>query len=436
MRRSLNRQTGVFLLFATFLLNADIVEARRKTVTVTGFRGPGAARIRSYVLRKLRRDHEVIPIRKYVRTAKRLGVRITGRRNIRRICREAGIDAVIFGRVLRSRGRWWLRLYVKGGRTGRTAKRSVIRLRGPRLNSSSRYDIRATLKKGMRRVRPVSKPEPEPETTPDEPLVQPEDKKDKPKPKPEPDKPLGARPGYMSAVEGGVILDVVGRKFVVGPTSTNPDYHTDGLIPPLGVWFEAYPGAFVTRNKFGANIGLGFYWARSFGVSSHTEGGDESYTSVYQKTDIYLTFRWNVLEKPKSPEIKLDLAIGNLRFMFDAPDDQIKALGVNYWYFKPRLRVRVPIALPRLSFLASLGYVHPFQLGPTSEWWAYGTGKAWGIEIMGGVDVRVYWKLHAQLQGQYTHLGLKYDRTDQTFPGSKATDRYYGLLIGIAVKYF
>ena len=152
-QRSLSLNCLLFVSLALWGVGGRSAQARKKTVTVTGFRGPGGAKARYYVLRKLRERYDVVPIRKYVRTAKRLGVRITGRRNIRRICRKAGIDAVVFGRILRSRGRWWLRLYIKDGRTGRRVKRSIIRLRGPRLNSSSRYSIRASLRKGMRRVR-------------------------------------------------------------------------------------------------------------------------------------------------------------------------------------------------------------------------------------------------------------------------------------------
>jgi hypothetical protein len=428
-------------LLGASVMGGGSVWARPKRVTVTGFPGAGGGKARYYVIKRLRKRHDVVPVKKYVRAAKRLGVRISGRRNIRRICRKAGIDAVIFGRVLRSRGRWWLRLYVKDGRTGRTAKRSIIRLRGPRLNSSSRYSIRAALRKGMSRVKGVPREEPDPEPRVVEERVAPEIEIEKKEEKTAEDEPMGPRPGYMSVVEGGVVLDVVGRRFVVSPTDQNPDYRTEGVIPPMGLWLEIYPGALMTKHLAGANLGLGFWWTRSFGVTSHTEGGSEDYTSVYQKLDFFLTYRWNILQSPKSPEVKLDLGIGNLQFKLDAPSDEIKALGVSYWYFKPRIRFRVPIALPRISVLASFGYLHPFQTGPTSEWWAYGHADAWGVEAMGGVDVRVYWKLHARLVGHYTHFGLSYPQDgtlnyDYSLTANKGTDRYYGVTLGVSVKYF
>lgn len=199
--RTNGRQTATLARAATATLIATLVffaahfaAAKKKTVTVTGFRGPGSGRIRAYVMRTLRRTHRLAPIKKYVRTARRLGVKISGSRNIRRVCKKASIDAVIFGRILRSRGRWWLRLYIKGGRTGRTAKRAVIRLYGPCLNASSRRDIRKALQTGMSKVRFVTPPKsstsprrpsrPSADTSAgDSPFIEPTNaKRDRPKP--------------------------------------------------------------------------------------------------------------------------------------------------------------------------------------------------------------------------------------------------------------
>ena len=444
-------QVGLGIILVTLLVFSSATAlGRKKTVTVTGFRGPGAGSVRYYVTKYLRREYEVVPIAKYVRTAKRLRVKVTGRRNIRRICQEAEIDAVVFGRILRSRGRWWLRLSINDGATGKRIKRSVIRLRGPRLNSSSRYSVRGTLKKAMEQATGVTKREPEPEPEPEPkidymPTVDTEtegEEKEKKKKK----KPMGPRPSWTSVVEGGVMLDVVGRKFVVNPTSSNPDYRTTGLIPSPGFWFEIYPGAFITNHRILANFGLGFSWSRSFGVTSSTDDGEnsEDIKTTYQKTDMYLTFRYNILQSDKSPELKLSFGLGNQRFMFNIAGDEydpIKALGVNYWYAKPKISARVPLALARLSFVFGFAALFPFQKGPVEEWWGYGDTSAWGIDIQGGLDIRVYWRVHALLLGQYTHYSLSFSQQgelgwDYSIEGSGAVDRYYGVILGVGVKYF
>ena len=101
----------------------------------------------------------------------------------------------------------------------------------------------------------------------------------------------------------------------------------------------------------------------------------------------------------------------------------------------------MPLALERLSFILGFGYLHPFQKGPTEEWWAYGPASAWGIEVQGGLDVRVYWRVHAVLLAQYTHFSLNYSQKgdrgwDYTLEGDGATDQYYGFILGVNVKYF
>ncbi len=425
----------------------ESAHAGRKRVTITGFQGPGAGPIRSYVIRTLKRDHDLVPIATYVKTAKKLRVKVTGPANVRRICEEAEIDAVVFGRILRSRGRWWLRLSVNDGATGEQIERSVIRLVGPRLDSSSRYSVRMTLKKAMNKVEGVSarapEPEPEPEVYHEPEVVEETEPEVKVRRK---RRPAGPRPPWVTVFEGGLMLDVVGRKFVVNPTADNPDYRTRGIVPTPGFWFEMYPGAFVTNQRFLSAIGLGFNYSRSFGVTSSSEDIEEdvNITTTYQKTDFYFVFRFNILQTEKSPELRLALGLGNLRFMFSGVGrefDSVKALGVNYWYFKPRLAVRVPLALERLSFVFNFAALLPFQKGPVEDWWAYGETKAWGLEIQGGLDIRIHWRVHALLLGQYSHFGLTFlqdgiEGHDYVFTGSTAVDRYYGLIFGVGVKYF
>ncbi len=313
------------------------------------------------------------------------------------------------------------------------------------MNGSSRYTTRYFLRKAMRRVEGVSHEEESSsdlvETRPTIPPVQRvgHDRKKKHKAtKPEP------KWSYLTAVEGGLVLDVVGRHFVLKPSDTNPDYKTAGVIPPVGLYFEVFPGAFVTRSMGLTDIGLGFWWTRSFGVTSDTDRSDERYDTVYQKTEFWLTYRRNIFRKSSSPELRLDLGIGNLRFMIDAPPgpgDPIKAVGVNLWYVTPRLRGKFPILSNRLAALGGFGFMHPFQIGPTAQPWAYGGAKAWGIDLTGGLDVRLVNFVHLMFEGRFTYFGITYlhDPADWDEAGwnnaDSAQDMYYGFMVRLAVEY-
>ncbi|MCD6499828.1 MAG: hypothetical protein J7M25_16160 [Deltaproteobacteria bacterium] len=422
---------------------------------VTGFGGPGGGRARSYVIRVVRDQFHLISIKRLTRAAHRMHRRLSGRRNVRRICKAAGVDAVVYGRVLRRRGRWWLRLMIRDGASGRRVKRTVIRLRGPRMNASSRHDVRRFLKRYIPRVEGVEGGDEGTsgeetssggsqgiEETPTIPPVKPIHKKKKKGPS---KSLLVDRAPYVTAVEGGLLLDAVARRFTMKPQDGNPDYKTKGIIAPIGFQFVVYPGAFVTKNLAGANFGIGFWWTRAFGIKSHRDGSGDGYKTVYQKIDFYLTYRWNILQKISSPELRLDLGLGNFRFMVDADmsaagSDQIKAVGVKYWYVMPRLHLLYPVLPKRLSVLFSFGYMHPFQIGPTTEWWAFGDAKAWGIETMLGLDVRITWKFHMSFEGRYSYFGIKYTQAgqagyDYTFVANSAADQYFGFVVGASIKY-
>ena len=439
-------QARKFALIAAVLTFSLVfsAEALAKRVVVTGFAGPGGGRARSYVLRVLRRYHTIVSVRKFARTARRLHVRLSGRRNVRKICHKANIDAVVYGRVVRRRGRWWLRIWVRDGATGRVVKREVIRLRGPRMNASSRHTTRYFVRKAMGRVEGVSDEEEEASSAgPTIPPVRDEEKVRKKKHKKKREKPA-PKWSYLTAVEAGLVLDVVARRFVLYPKDSNPDYKTAGVIPPVGLYFEVFPGAFLTKTVGASDVGIGFWWTRSFGVTSDTDRSDERYETVYQKVDFWLTYRWNILAKPSSPELRLDLGMGNLRFMIDAPPgsgDPIKAVGVRFWYVMPRLRGKFPILTNRLAALAGFAFMHPFQIGPTAQPWAYGGAKAWGMDLTAGLDVRLINFVHLMFEGRFTYFGITYLHDPANWDDAgwnnadRARDMYYGFMVRLAVEY-
>ncbi len=431
-------------LLVCVLLAGLAGSARAKRVVVTGFAGPGGARARSYVLRVVRRNHDLVPVRRFSRTARRLRVRLNRKRGVRRICERLGVDAVVYGRVVRRRGRWWLRLYVREGRTGRIVKREVIRLRGPRLDGSSRYDVRHFLRKALARARgPVTE---EVEEAPQPRPVETEVHKEAPAKKPKKERGIvrSRRYSHLTAVEGGIVLEAVGRKFTIAPEDANPDYKTQGVIrPPFGFWVEVFPMAFLTTKMGLADFGFGIWWTRSFGQVSDAGPAGSGFPTTYQKTEIYATYRFNFLRKPSSVELRLDLGLAEQQFSISAPEgsgDQVMSVGVDYWCFMPRLRLRVPVVAERLTLLARFAYMHPFQFGDTAEPWAYGRAKGWGLELQAGLDVRLINFVYFRLMARYSYFGLTYLRSgeqgvDYAFEGDSASDHYYGAMFSLMVQY-
>jgi hypothetical protein len=413
-------------------------EARTKHVSVLSVKGAGYKRVRRWMESQIRGRWKLVAREALVDAARELGInrrRWTRKANLRRIARKARVDAVITSYVYRRRRRWWLAVRVHDGATGRITKGGVVRYRYFRLNRWSKRALLKVIKAGVARVEGVPHPRPRP-------LRPPPPRPDVPDKPDEPDDPTGDRPAWLTAVHGGVGLSVWARQLsftnLEGEPGRTQRYQTDTPVAPLGFYVEIFPGAFVSRHRALANVGLGFSFQRAVGVVSYREDDNQMIDTTVQRINGYLVYRLNINRSATSPKLRFALGVDALQFTF--ADDLEQTAGVQYLSIKPEIEARFPLGTDRVSLAVRFAALGTLSFGQLANAYHYGVAKGGGVQADLEVDVRVYWRLHLRAGFTTTWLFISFSQlgdegTDYMYVADSARDGYYGGYLLAAIHY-
>lgn len=408
--------------------------AETRHVAVFSVTGAGAKKVQTFLESHLEEHHKLV-VREAVNDAAReLGItrQVTSAPNLRKIARKAQVDALITGYVYRARRQWWLSLRVHDGGTGKVVKAGVVAYPYFALNKWNKAAIVKIVTQGLEKVEGVPHP-PRPRLTEPEPEV---------KPTPPPPPPKTERPSWLTGLHVGAGVSLLGRRLSFGNFELNPGstvlYATNSPIVPLSVFAEGYPGAFISRHRVLANIGLGFYFQRAVGVVSYRESDNVEIPTTVQRAGGYLVFRWNVNQSATSPELKIGLGVDAFEFSF--AQDLGEVASVLYLAFKPELKARFPLGTERVSLGLSFAGLAVASLGQMADAWHYGRGKAGGVEVGLELDARIFWKVHLQVGFSSTWYFISFSQfgvqhLDYEYVADSARDGTYGGYVLMSVQY-
>lgn len=427
-----------FALFGVAILltvGGEAAHAADRHVGVLNIRGPGAKRVRRFLEEQIDKRWNLVSRREIRDAAEDLGIskkRMTKRRNLRRIARKAKADAVVTGYVYRARRRWWLALQVRDGGTGKIVRGTVVRYAFFRLNKWTKRALIKALRLGVRRSEGVEHPrrrtvEPPRRTEP----VDPPKKKD-----------LVNRGPWVTGIEVGVGIEIWGRRLSFTNLEGEPGrqllYETNSPVVPLSLNAEVYPGAFISKHKILANVGLGFFFRRAVGVVSQREGDPTPIKTTIQRIGGRLLYRWNIKNSAESVVLKFHLGVDAVEYSFDA--DLGLVSGVTYITFKSGVIAQIPLGTERVKLGLKFAGMAVVQLGQMADAYHYGNAKAGGLEAGIELDVRLVWKLHL-VAGAFTswffvsfsQVGVQ--GLDYEFIADSATDGYFGGYVLAAFHY-
>lgn len=407
-----------------------------KSVAVLSIRGPGAKRMRSWLESEIRDRYSLVEREVVKDAASELEIHrhLTRRSNLRRIAHKARVDALVTAYVYRARRRWWLAVRVHDGATGRVVKAGVVRYRYFALTRWVKRAVWKTVRRGVAAVEGV--PRPRPRLTPPP--------RETPRPPPPRKKHAsgGERPSWMPALCGGLGVSILGRRLsftgLNGEIGTQVMYETDAPVAPFSFFAEVFPGAFVSRHRVLANLGLGLRYQRAFGVVSRRESDGKKVATTVQRVEGYLLYRWHLFPRATSPEITFTFGVDALGYGFDLDLGMVSS--VMYLSLRPEVRARFPLGTERVSLGLRLAGLGVLSMGQMADAYHYGASQAGGVHFGAEVDVRIYWRLHL-LVGAWidwffvTFPQLGEIHLDYEYVAESARDGYYGGYALIAVEY-
>jgi hypothetical protein len=202
----------------------------------------------------------------------------------------------------------------------------------------------------------------------------------------------------------------------------NPPNARYGPFVALAFGGEIYPGAFLHRHPW-ANLGLTVGYTRSLDVKTSVPGlsGAEVKDTTWQRLELRLKYRWNLVGRLNSPTLRAGLGWGRESFTIDWGNNTTPVLpDVTYSYLKLSfLELEVPF-FQRPSFGVGLDagfhYLKIFSAGEIESTGAAGYGPATthGIEAGAGLFFRLRWV--------FFKAGVAYRRFWHTF--DRATYNY------------
>ncbi len=426
---------GVLIGLALLTLGGEAATASERYVGVLNVRGPGAKRVRRYLEEQIDKRWNLVSRRELMDAAEDLEIskkKMTKRRNLRRICRKAKADAVVTAYVYRSRRRWWLAVQVRDGGSGRIVKRGVVRYAFFRLNKWSKRSILKTLRLGVRRAEGVDHPRrvvavPRPRTKPD---------------KPKKKKKGIQRAAHVTGLEVGLGIEIWGRRLSFSNLDGEPGrqllYETNSPVVPLSINLEVYPGAFITKHKILANVGVGFFFRRAVGVVSQREGDATKITTTIQRVGGLLLYRWNVKGTAESTILKFSLGVDAVEYSFG--EDLGQVAGVTYITFRPAVKALFPLGTERVKLGLWFGGLAVVQLGQMADAYHYGNARAGGVEVGLELDVRLFWKIHLLAGATTTWFFVTFQQVgvqglDYEYIADSAMDGYFGGYLLVALHY-
>jgi hypothetical protein len=215
--------------------------------------------------------------------------------------------------------------------------------------------------------------------------------------------------------------------------------YSDGLSPdttrdysilgaPMGaVELELYPAA-GTGIRVLKDLGITGGYARAFGLTSATEGG-EPVPTTYQRISAALRGRIPI-NGPAGPVIGLSGGIRILTFDIEEPP-LLKGETPDASYFALRGGVDTRIPIGPVGLLLGFDWLQPLQSG---EVYSRFTGaRVYGLNASGGVAVQVGLGFELRLLAQYSRFFSDFNpvQGDAHVAGG-ALDEFFGLRLGAA----
>lgn len=408
--------------------------ALAKRVVVLSVSGPGYKPVRRFLEAEIEESHTLIPMRRALAASRDLDL---PRRqwfkgdNLHELARKIGADAVVTARIYKYRHRWWIGLQVRDGATGRVAKQGLASYRWLALNRKNKARLRRFLMAGIDRVQGVEHPRRRVASPlPARPRPTDEEARRARKAKAG---PLGPRPAWMTGVNAGVGMRVLGRSLSLkgagGVAASQTVYDTNTPVLPLTLEAETYPGAFFSRNAFLANLGLGFRLDYAFGVVSRRASDNTEISTTVWNLDFWLTWRWNVKKSTESPELYFDLglAVSNYSFAQDlGAVPSVRAVSI-----KPAIRGRFSVMRDRLTLGFAVGGLATLAAGQMTNPQHYGAASAGGLHLAIELGVRLFWKVYLRAGVQTTWTFFSFQQTgtqgvDFQYEALSARDGTYG----------
>jgi HEAT repeat protein len=172
---------------------------------------------------------------------------------------------------------------------------------------------------------------------------------------------------------------------------------------------EIFPGAFVNES-FWANFGLGFRYARYFGLQWNTANTSETKHGVTHQTYAvdFLIFRIQPLRKATVPTLYTRLGLHNMTFSFDESSATAHVPDTSMTSFLVGLGARIPVMSAYMQlgmdFLPSPGW------GEITSDDNYGPGSGWGFVAIAAFGGPLGKWMGWRAEVNYTRYMLEFER--------------------------
>lgn len=417
------------------LLAADVAAARGTRVSVLSVRGPGSRPVRRMLELAVEQRWQARSRRHLVRAARRLGVsarRWSKPANLRRMARRAGVDAVVFATVFKRSGRWWVALRVHDGATGRITQEGIASYRGFALRRRARRRLVQILRDGVLEVDGVPRTTPGRRAYPKKVPGRRGRRQRRPEPlDAAPDSGLPER--WQPALVGGLGAAVWGRRLMLsgmdGAQGSQVLYESLTPLYPVAFDMEVFPGAFVTRRKALANLGVGLSYQQAVGVRTVREGDPAPVDTTVLHLGVMALYRWNIRGRPTSPDLVFGLGVDVRRYSFSESLGPVA--GVRYVSIRPEVRARFPLGTPRIRLQVRLAGLAPLTMGQIENPYHYGDGSAGGLDAALELDVDLFWRVHLRLGATTSWMFIRFPQKgtqglDYQYAATWAKDGTYG----------
>jgi TolB-like protein len=141
------------VVLAALLGLAGAAHAGKKRVVVLDFEGPKAERFHDDLIKLLRKSHTVVSTDKWNGTAEELEAGTVTARDLKKVARKLGVDAIVEGKIEKRRDEFIIRLKLHDGRTGGLVGAPIdTKAEGPRIDGRAQRELKDELVDAIDRV--------------------------------------------------------------------------------------------------------------------------------------------------------------------------------------------------------------------------------------------------------------------------------------------
>lgn len=470
---SANRTLLALLCIAAFtggLAVAHGAASAKKRVVILDFSGPRSSTFEKKVTALVKKRNTLISESRYIKTSKKLKATKPSSRNVSRVARDLGVDAVVIGSVKRRGTRYELKVRIRAGATGEFVDTITVKTRRPTLSGSALAEVREGLEAAFDQLPSLDEAEAGDDDDDDDRVSARGDDDDDDdgeriiEEDPEDDRggnggdddddrageleneskgdaaiditdeeksDLLARGRGMEIMAG---LSFMGRKLSFSVDNTLGELAPRGYsgTPVAGAYIvgELYPMAFNLKNKgTSRNIGVIGVLDKVLKIESKFAYTDAmmvdqvvSLPTEQQRWGIGVVYRYNLGKGPTKPTIKAAIRYNRAKFIIDkgaAPADagKIDIPNMDYTYYDPGVALRYPVS-PKLALQADARFLFVTDTGEMQQVDQYGGATVTGFDVDAGLEYKVDPRLFIRAGGRI--IGVAYDFKGT---GAETTDR-------------